>query len=64
MNDIDRVEYRKLLFLDWVEVEHLLFPDTEYCCGEMFGFWCGFGDHLIIQHYWNTGNKQTMRLEI
>lgn len=60
--DIEKVEFWNYLRLDHIDLEHLLYPDTQYCCGELFTMMCGFGNHVIISHFWNTGNKEIMKL--
>ncbi len=60
LEDVNKFEYRNYLKLDHIEFERVY---ENYCCGEFFTLMCGFGTHLIISHYWNTGNKQILKLE-
>lgn len=59
----DLIEYWNYLKLDHVEFERLYLPESEYKCGEFFTLLCGFGNHLIVSHFFNTGNKQILKLE-
>jgi hypothetical protein len=59
IEDIDKVEVQNYLKMDHIEFERIY---ENYCCGEFFTILCGFGKHVIISHFWNTGNKQILKL--